>query len=108
MFGKCESTHSVRHLKLSTFRYKTTWLHNGIRIESHSLIISNYYLVCQASRRICMKYKIVCDKHEFEFENKINLLLEQGWRLHGEIVVNLVSSDQDLTCWYTQSMIKDD
>lgn len=55
-----------------------------------------------------MKYKIVCDKHEFEFENKINLLLEQGWRLHGEIVVNLVSSDQDLTCWYTQSMIKDD
>ncbi len=25
-----------------------------------------------------MKYKIVCDKHEFEFENKINFLLEQA------------------------------
>lgn len=55
-----------------------------------------------------MKYKIVCDKHEFEFENKINALLDEGWKLHGEIVVNLVTTDEELTCWYTQSMIKED
>ncbi|MEH6531289.1 MAG: DUF1737 domain-containing protein [Photobacterium frigidiphilum] len=55
-----------------------------------------------------MKYKIVCDKHEFEFEKKINLLFDQGWKLYGEIVVNLVGSDGTLTCWYTQSMVKDD
>ncbi|MDX1302933.1 MULTISPECIES: DUF1737 domain-containing protein [Photobacterium] len=55
-----------------------------------------------------MKYKIVCDKHEFEFENKINLLLGQGWKLYGEIVVSLVGSPDKLTCWYTQSMVKDD
>lgn len=55
-----------------------------------------------------MKYKIVCDKHEFEFEKKINILLEEGWKLYGEIVVNLVDTDKDILCWYSQSMIKDD
>ncbi len=55
-----------------------------------------------------MKYKIVCDKHEFEFEKKINNLLDDGWRLHGEMIVNLVNSDKDLICWYSQSMIKDE
>ena len=55
-----------------------------------------------------MKYKIICDKHEFEFENKINLLLEQGWKLYGEIAVSLVNTDKDLLCWYTQAMVKDD
>ncbi|MGF1731561.1 DUF1737 domain-containing protein [Photobacterium kasasachensis] len=53
-----------------------------------------------------MRYKIVCDKHEFEFEKKINDLLEQGWELHGEIVVNLVNTGENLACWYTQSMVK--
>lgn len=55
-----------------------------------------------------MKYKIVCDKHEFEFEKKINDQLNDGWKLYGEIVVNLVTKDDEITCWYTQSMIKDD
>ncbi|UTV30002.1 DUF1737 domain-containing protein [Photobacterium atrarenae] len=55
-----------------------------------------------------MQYKIVCDKHEFDFEKKINELMGDGWRLYGEVVVNLVSSDHELTCWYTQSMIRDD
>jgi len=55
-----------------------------------------------------MKYKIVCDKHEFDFEDKINLLLEQGWKLNGNIVVNLENTGSELMCWYTQSLIKDD
>ena len=55
-----------------------------------------------------MKYKIVCDKHEFEFEKKVNELLADGWKLHGEVVVNLATVDKELTCWYSQSMIKED
>jgi len=55
-----------------------------------------------------MKYKIVCDKHEFDFEDKVNLLLDQDWILYGDLVVNLVSIDKELMCWYSQSLVKDD
>ncbi len=53
-----------------------------------------------------MKYKIVCDKHEFDFEDKVNTLLEEGWTLYGDTNVNLVCVDKELMCWYSQSFVK--
>jgi hypothetical protein len=82
-------------------------MNTGVESQAGKPVIARL-VSCQGSGRTCMKYKIICDKHEFEFENKINLLLEQDRKLYSEIVVSLINTDKDLLCWYTQSMVKDD
>lgn len=50
-----------------------------------------------------MEYRIVRISHKVDFENEINRLLKEGWKLHGPTFLDNYSGGA-----FTQPMVRDD
>ena len=53
-----------------------------------------------------MKYRVVSEKNEYELANRVNKLIEDGWRPQGGLSFAYHSSYKETFTW-AQAMVKD-